>query len=104
MDFGALDAAVAAAFGEPATYTPRGGGAPFPVRGIFDRYQVEVPGPGDSPPASVPFARLTIRAADLPAGVVPRARDGVALRGLTFEVRDPEPDGLGLVVLPLGRA
>lgn len=105
MDFAALDAAVMDAFAEadPVTYAPRAG-PEFATRGILTRYLAEVEGPGEGPPAMVPRATLSLRAADLPAGFVPTPRDRVLVAGLTFDVKDaPVPDAAGWYVLSLGR-
>ena len=105
MDFAALDAAVMRGFAEmaPVTYAPRSG-PPFDVPGILDRHLAEAPGPGDGPPAMIPRATLSVRMADMPDGFLPQSRDGVLIRGVTYDVKDvPEPDAAGWLVLQLGR-
>jgi hypothetical protein len=107
MDFAALDAAVMGGFAERelALYTPANQ-ASFDLRGIFDRHMVEVESPvaGDGPPTMAPRTAFSVSAADLPPGFVPRARDRLLIRGVTYDVKDvPAADALGWIVLGLGR-
>ncbi|NKE43575.1 hypothetical protein HB662_02220 [Roseomonas frigidaquae] len=105
MDFGALDASVLATFREPERilYGPQFQ-PDFEITGILDRYMVDVPGAGDGPPVTVAKATLSLRAADLPPGFTPKARDRVLIRDVTYDVTTEVPaDAAGWIVLPLGR-
>lgn len=105
VDFARLDAAVMGAFREPEPilYGPRF--APdFEVPGIFDTCMVEVPGPGDGPPALVARSTLSIRTMDLPPGYAPKPLDRVLIRNITYDVTGAAlPDAEGWILLQLGR-
>lgn len=108
LDFAALDAAVMEAFAEPepVLYRPRAGQAgPFPVPGIFDRAQVQAMD-GEGATVSVRRTTLGVREADFPPGYridAGEQGDRLQLRGLTFAVKDAQPDGQGWVYLDLAR-
>ncbi|CBS88718.1 head-tail joining protein [Azospirillum lipoferum] len=99
MVFDDLNAACIAAFGEPAVIR-RAGRSDVTVIGIFDRrhYQVET----DDGPVSTLMTSLAVVDADI-GGPVP-AGAAVELRGLTFTVSEPRPDGQGMTVLLLREA
>lgn len=112
VDFDALTGgAILAAFGErdpvsivlrpssPPVDTDRGGA---PLRGVFERAQVLVQPIDGGVPTSVPKTTLGLRQSDLPPDYAPFVEARVHVRGLTFDVHDAQPDGLGWIFLELG--
>ena len=90
--------AVARTMGEPVVYHQRG--AAHEVRGVFQAGHVGLdPETGVQVRSTQPV--LLISRADLP--VKPRQGDEVEVRGVTYLVRDPQPDGHQGVVLMLHR-
>lgn len=96
MLFDDLNVACAGAFGEPAVIR-RPGRPDVTVTGIFDRrhYQQDT----DGGPVSTLVTSLAVVDAEL-GGPVP-AGAAVEVRGLTFTVSEPRPDGQGMTVLLL---
>lgn len=96
MFFDDLNVACVGAFGEPAVIR-RPGRPDITVTGIFDRrhYQVET----DDGPVSTLMTSLAVVDADV-GGPVP-AGAAVEVRGLSFMVSEPRPDGQGMTVLLL---
>ncbi|ALG71134.1 hypothetical protein VY88_03045 [Azospirillum thiophilum] len=96
MLFDDLNTACAGAFGEPAVIR-RPGRPDVTVTGIFDRrhYQQDT----DGGPVSTLVTSLAVVDADV-GGPVP-AGAAIELRGLTFTVSEPRPDGQGMTVLLL---
>lgn len=96
MFFDDLNAACVGAFGEPAVIR-RDGRPDITVTGIFDRrhYQVET----DDGPVSTLMTSLAVVDGDM-GGPVP-AGAAVEVRGLSFTVSEPRPDGQGMTVLLL---
>ncbi len=80
-----------AEFGQPTTYTPRGGVA-FPLTGIFDAaYQLVSLGGDVEIDAVGPV--LGVRLADF--ATPPAHGDGVVIAGTSYVVRSVQPDGQG---------
>lgn len=108
-DWSALNASVMEGFAEPVPviYRPRGGQPPLRVSGVFDRFHVQVQVDGGTP-VSTRRASLGVQQADFPPGFVhaPGDRVQVAERdgapAATYDVVDPQPDGMGWVNLALG--
>jgi hypothetical protein len=103
VDFdGLTSAAILAAFAVSGRVLFKRGHQPLmTIDGIFDRAQVEAMGE-DGAAFSIKKTLLSVRAADFPPGVAPVAGDRVQIRGITFDVTDVQPDGMGWIVLPLG--
>lgn len=85
-------------FGSAALYTVEGGAA-ITIAVLFDRPSERL---FDAPGLSSQQARITVRAADLPAGY--GEGDAVTIDGTAYIVRVPEPDGLGMVRMMLEEA
>jgi len=95
-------AACEGAFGETATYQPKGG-ASFPITGIFNENYEQVTFHNEAPVAST-RPMLGVRASGFPSGL-PIVGDLVTLRGQTWRIVSPiEPDGMGHLRLFLLRA
>ena len=105
MDFALLNASVMGAFAERdrVLYTPARNDPPFQVRGVFDRYQVEVSGPEGGPPTMARRTVLGVLETEFPPGFRHQPYDKLTLRGVTYDVTSAEPDGMGWVTLHLGR-
>jgi hypothetical protein len=93
------------AFGEPVTYTPKGGSA-FALTGVFDRQYLALDLLDEQSGVATRKPVLGVRAADFPAGVQPLQSDQVTVPsvGLTYVVRTVKPDGHGHVLLELNAA
>jgi hypothetical protein len=96
MDFGLLNNAVTAVFGEPITILLDDGNRV--VTGIYDSryYAVEEGEQG----ASSLITTVALKAADA-EGVLVDGR--LIARGITYSIADRRPDGQGMVVLELDR-
>lgn len=94
----AVDRTARRQLGCPVVYTP-GAGSPVTVNGIFDRTYVRddlgTPGVATSGPAVF----LTI--ADLTSNPITDAAATVTIAGLTYTCHEPQPDGMGGVILLL---
>jgi hypothetical protein len=103
VDFDALvlKPAMDAFAGDLATITPQGGAA-FTRRVIFDRYSMRGLGDAETPAVLVNVTKVTLRLAEIPAGVTLRQRDLVEVRGAAWRVADLDRDGMGGLVLTLG--
>jgi len=95
VDFDRMDAVCVATFGETATYTPAGGGAPVGLSVIYKReYLVQ-----DEVQGYVTTASLQASLADL-LGVT--RGDALTVHGKTYTIQeDPHRDDGGLAVLVL---
>ena len=80
-------------FGEPVTYTPSGGIAQS-LAAVFTAAHATTLDTSTVAPVLALFP---------PAGLLPAAGDGVALRGISYRVADVQPDGTGLTRLILER-
>ena len=103
VDFDALGASVMNAFAEPVPvrYLPVDHGPEIQLRGIFDRYQVDVM-TQEGASMSIKSSKLSLRQAELPEGFYPLQGDRVFVQGLTFDITDVQPDSFGWIFLPLG--
>jgi hypothetical protein len=102
VDFDALNVAVNAAFGEPATFTPKGG-TPMPVSGVFfDGYTHDVNLGDGSIGVNTVKPVFAVRAA-LFAGRLPKQGDGLWIASVNtiYAIKDPQPDGVGEIRLHL---
>ncbi|MBF0309816.1 MAG: hypothetical protein HQL56_09835 [Magnetococcales bacterium] len=98
------------AFGVPVVYFPslrnhpERAGCPIEVIGILDeqRENVSLMGSGDNGlEAIVPRTTLELRPADL--GFDPLVGDEVTVAGVSYRVREVNPDGSGSAILTLDR-
>jgi hypothetical protein len=96
----AADRVARSQLGEPVTYTP-GTGSPVEVNGVFDTVYVRVDGKQDGVSSSGPAVFLDLD--DLPSNPE-EDTPTVTVRGVTYSVREVQPDGTGSVVLLLYRA
>lgn len=87
----------AEAFGTAATWTVEGG-EPVALYGIWTEPHA-TGAPGDGPGVSLTAPVLTVFAADLPEGAA--AGDAIDAKGKAWVALDIEPDGSGLVRVPL---
>jgi hypothetical protein len=100
----ALNASCVSVFGEPEAFQYRPHGQPFfDVNGVFESFQVDVPDPDSGVSTSVRRTSLGVQQGDFPPDYQHRQRDRVHIRGVTYDVTDALPDGLGWVYLTLGR-
>ena len=93
-----------AVFGESATYSPAGGGAPFPITGVFDREYREIILLDPTAPADSALPVLGVRVNQF--ATPPAKNDTVFVPsvGLNYVVRDVRPDGHGWAKLMLSLA
>jgi hypothetical protein len=104
-DWDALNRSIIGGFAEPELfqYRPHHSQPPFDAQGIFDSYQVDVPDPEGGPPTSARRTSLGVQQSAFPPDFQHTPRDRVHVRGVTYDVTDALPDGLGWVYLTLGR-
>ncbi|MBP0492172.1 head-tail joining protein [Pararoseomonas indoligenes] len=106
IDWNALNSAVMTGFSDekavPVTYVAPGTGVIFEgLRGILDRYQIEVIAE-DGAPTSVKRSMLSMCQADLPIDLELKQGGRIEVQGLTFHITDVQPDVFGWIYLPLG--
>lgn len=102
IDFdGLINAAVQDAFGQPVLYTPVGAAAAIPITGVFQRRYEETTFSTEGAPVANRLPVLTVRQVAFPAGTIPQQGDTLVVGGLSYQVTNPEPDGVGLVFLKL---
>jgi hypothetical protein len=89
---------------EPPVYQPASGAAAFQITGVFDRAYREITLLDDNAAASTVTPVLGVRLADFPAPPVPNDRVTIASVGLTYVVRNVQPDGHGWAKLMLNVA
>lgn len=87
-----------ATFGRPVVYTPKAGGGPYSIYGIFAAPHEEVRF-GHGAPVSSVHPTLGIRLADLPAA--PAKGDTALVNGITYRVIGSDEDGEGGSALQL---
>jgi len=93
------------AFGEPAAFSPQGGGAPFTVTGIFfNGFTQSVELVDGSIGVNSVQPVFAVRASLFGASP-PRRNDRIAVQsnGATYVIRDIQPDGMGELRLQLQR-
>jgi hypothetical protein len=93
-------------FGEPVTYTPKGG-SPFALQAVFDQGYKSLDLLGaDDPGLSTANPVAGVRVSDFPSPVFPTQGDSVrvAQDGVLYLVMNVEPDGKGGAKLELNVA
>ncbi|KVZ18635.1 hypothetical protein WT88_29590 [Burkholderia stagnalis] len=103
IDFDALvNVAVADTFGEPMTYQPAGGGAPYMVSGVFAEPYRRQEFDGDGSAHWVTTApSVGFRLSDLAA--TPATNDKIVRQktGVVYRIVEPQPNGIGWINLTL---
>lgn len=109
MDIGALNDSVMRAFAEvaPVVYRSQHQESPIIVRGIYDRFAIEVQLENGLSKTELK-AVLQVSLDDFQKhGLMPEANDGVEIQAragmpaILFDIMDAQPDGLGWYVLSL---
>lgn len=92
-----------AVFGQTVVYTPAGGTAFTLVDAVFDDAYHPLQPIEDGTAMTTELPVLGVRLSEFPTGVTPLQGDSVVITalGITYKVRDVEPDGHGHVKLLL---
>lgn len=94
-----------AVFGEPVTFIPASGDAPFVGAGVFDEAyrQIDLAG-GEAVTTECPVLGVRLSAFQSPMQAVPQQGDKLSIRGATYMIREVQKDSHGGAKLLLNAA